>query len=315
MRNNELLRKADLAISDLTNDGGYLNPTQSDAFIRMLIAQPTLLRDSRVVRMPAPQFEINKIGFGSRILRPAISGTALDDADRVKPTTGKVTLVSKEVMATVYLPYDVIEDNIERASISDTVPAGPESMGKEGIKGTIVSMMAERAALDLEELALNGDTASGDAYLALTDGYLKLATSHIVDVNGAGIDKTMFKNGVIAMPDQYLRNRAIMNHYISVDNETEYRDTLADRFTALGDTMIQGMNTVYAFGSPIKPVSLMGSTVGLFTNPQNLIFGIQRQIQIETDKDIQKRVYVIVLTIRMDFKIEEVDAIVKYIEI
>ena len=42
------------------------------------------------------------------------------------------------------------------------------------------------------------------------------------------------------MPPQYQRNKAALNHFVSVNNETEYRDTLADRGTALGDQMTQG---------------------------------------------------------------------------
>ena len=42
------------------------------------------------------------------------------------------------------------------------------------------------------------------------------------------------------MPSQYLRNKAALSHFVSVNNETEYRDTLADRGTALGDSMTQG---------------------------------------------------------------------------
>ena len=53
--NTSLLKKADLAIQDLINDGGYLNPEQGSSFIRKLILQPTLIRQCRVVEMTAPQ--------------------------------------------------------------------------------------------------------------------------------------------------------------------------------------------------------------------------------------------------------------------
>ena len=54
-----------------------LNPEQGAAFIRVLIKQPTLIRVCRVVEMIAPIRKINKIGFGSRILRAATSAIAL----------------------------------------------------------------------------------------------------------------------------------------------------------------------------------------------------------------------------------------------
>jgi len=312
--NDTLMQKADWAVSDLNSNGGLLNPEQSNRFIRKLIEQPTLLRQARTVTMSAPQRNINKLQFANRIMKPATSGTALSQSDRSKPVTEQVNLNTKEVIAEVRLPYDVIEDNIERGNIGTHTEGGnPEADG--GIKDTIMTLIAERAALDLEELALLGDTSSGDPYLALLDGYLQLATSNTVDAGTAAISKDVFKQMCQALPDQYMRNRAQMRHFASVDNEIAYRDTLADRETAMGDANIQGMNPVFAHGIRVEPASLMPETHVLMTNPMNLIWGVQRQIHVETDKDIKSREYIIVLTTRVDFQIEEPDATVKTINL
>lgn len=314
MGNNDIIQKADMTLADLTTNGGVLLPEQADAFIRKMLIQPTILGQTRSVTMNSPQRKINKIGFGSRIMRKATSATALDAADRSAPTTSQIELNTKEVIAEVRLPYDVIEDNIERGRINAAGPNSAAQPVQGGLKDTIISMIAERAALDLEELALLGDTtlAGTDAYLGLLDGYLKKSTSNIVDLAGQPISRTMFKNGVIAMPDQYLRNRAAMKHFVSVDNETEYRDVMAVRETTLGDAMATGNNPVYAFGSQVEAAPLMPAASGLFTIPNNLIFGIQRQISVEVDKDISARVFIIVLTARVDFQIEEEEAVVRY---
>lgn len=312
--NKELLKKADLAIGDLAS-GGLLNPEQANTFLRRLIVQPTILRQARIIPMRSPSRKIEKIGFDSRMLRAATSATALIEADRTKPTFSTITLNTKEVIAEVRIPYDVIEDSIEGGGIGGA-PAG-DNVGqvRGGIKDTIMTMMAERAAADLEELALQGDTNSGDSYLALTDGWLKLATSNIVDNLNATISKTMFKKGKKAMPDKYLRNLGAMRHWVSVDNETEYRDTLSDRATGLGDNLITGNAPVFAYGTPIGAVSFMPEANGLFTWPLNLIWGIQRRITVEAAKDITKRIYIIVMTLRTDFQIEEEEAVIKYTNI
>jgi hypothetical protein len=305
MNNQELIQKADMALSDLAT-AGKLNPEQTDRFIRTLIDQPTLLNRVRTVAMGAPQMKINKIGFGSRVLRAATSATALDASDRVKPDLGQVQLSTKEIIAEIHLPYDVLEDNIEGGNVGVPMqsPAG-------GLHQTIVDLLAERSALDLEELAIQGDTASGDSYLALTNGFLKLATANVVSVGGA-FDKSAVKSAIKTMPTKYLRNRAALEHFVSVDNETEIRDQYGARQTALGDQQIQGVLPVYVYGSKVTPVALMPGANGLFTDPNNLIFGIQRNIMIEYDKDIRARVFVVVLTCRVDFQIEEVNAITKY---
>lgn len=318
--NQSLLRKADLAIADLQNDGGELNPEQGAAFIRKLIKQPTLIRVCRVVEMVSPQRKINKIGFASRILRKATSAVALTQAQRSKPSTEQIELNTKEQIAEVRIPYDVMEDNIERATTANNEAS---NSGPGGLRQTIIDLIAERAALDIEELALLGDTTFTSAdqdeedYLSQLDGWLKRADDDggVVDAGGSPISKTTFKAGLKTMPSQYQRNKPSLHHFVSVNNETEYRDTLADRGTALGDQMTQGTSPTYAYGSPIIPVALMPEDKGLFTNPLNLIFGIQRQVSMEFDKSITERVYIIVLTTRLDFQIEETDAIVEYTNI
>lgn len=316
--NVSLLRKADLAIEDLRANGGELAPEEGATFIRKLIKQPTLLRQARVVEMSSPKRKINKIGFGKRILRKATPSVALTEQQRAKPSTEQIELNTDEVIAEVRLPYNVLEDNIERATAANNENA---NTGPGGLRQTIIDLIAERAAADLEELALfadkdytNPSDQDDEDYLSLTDGYLKIAheKGNIVDVGGETIGKKVFKLGIKTMPEQYLRNKATMRHFVSTDNETEYRDTLADRNTGLGDQMIQGNSPCYAYGSPVEAVAYLPEDRGLYCNPLNLIFGIQRQISMEFDKDITARVYIIVLTARVAFQIEEPEALVIY---
>ena len=317
--NETLLQKADWAIGDLTANSGLLNPEQANAFIRKLLIQPTLLAQARRVVMNAPTRKINKIQFASRILKAGYTAglsRTLDDTanrERSKVTTEQIELNTKEVIAEVRLPYEVIEDNLERGNIGLSRDGGGASSG--GIVSTIMDLIAERAALDLEELALLGDTGSADPYLALTDGYLARFTSNVVDAGGANISRTIMKNGSKTLPTQYRRNRSQMAHYLSTEQEIEYRDTLANRETSFGDGQHQSVSTVWAAGTPVEGVGLMPGAQGIFTHPLNLIFGIQRQIHIESDKDIQAREYIIVLTARVDLQVEEELAGVKYINL
>jgi hypothetical protein len=183
----ELSQKADFALSELTSATVVCStPNRTTPSFDLLIDQPTILRAVRTVPMNTPQMKLNKIGFGSRILKVAPQGTApymqdsgannrwLAATDRSKPTTSQITLTTSEVMAEVRIPYEVLEDNIERGGMADTV----------------LALIAERAALDLEELLITGDTASGDAYLALMNGILKRVTSNVVDAqNGSDLGR------------------------------------------------------------------------------------------------------------------------------
>lgn len=306
MKNQDLVNKADLTLADLSANGGLLNPEQTDTFIRTLMDSPTLINAARVVTMNGPQKKINKIGFGQRILRAATSAQALPDDQRSKPDLGNVMLNSKEVIAEIHIPYDVFEDNIEGGNINARMG---ESAG--GLQDTIMALVGERVALDLEEGAILGDTASGDSFLALWDGFLKRATSHVVNAAGVPVSKDLFKAAIKSMPDKYLRVRGDNVFFVSTDNETEYRDTVANRVTGLGDSALVSANGLTVFGSGIEAAPLMPNTKGIYTNPKNLIFGIQRKVNIEYDKDIRARKFIIVVTARVDFQIEETDAIVQ----
>lgn len=317
--NQALLAKADIVIGDLVTNGGVLNPEQANTFIRRLISAPSIINVARTVEMNAPQRNINKIQFATRIMRAGVSGTALGASDRSQPTTTQIQLNTSEVIAEVRLPYDVIEDNIERGNIGQNFD-GTGSQGTSaggGLVATILTLIAERAALDLEELAIKGDTTSTDDYLALTDGYLEAVSDggNTVDLGGATISKDMFKKGLLTIPTQYKRNLSTMWHMIAKNNEVEYRDTLADRATALGDQTIQARNAVFGFGVPILGVDLMPIDKGLLANPLNFLFGIQRNILMEFDKDISARVWKVVLTARVDFQVEEDEAAVQYLNI
>lgn len=304
--NQSLIHKADLALADLAANGGLLLPEQTDRFIQNLIDSPTILNRCRVVTMTGPQKKINKIGFGSRILRKAVSSTELAANQRAKADLGQIGLNTKEVIAEIHLPYDVLEDNIEGGNIN-------ASMGSSagGLQDTLVNLLSARAALDLEELGILGDTANAtDDYLALCDGFLKRGTLHTVAGGGATISKDIFKAAIKAMPDKFLRNRNDLEFYISVDNETEYRDTIANRVTGLGDAALVTAGSLAVFGSNIIPAAMLPNTKGIYTNPNNLIFGIQRKLNIEYDKDIRARKFIIVLTARVDFQVEENDALV-----
>ena len=307
----QIIQKADMTLQDIIDNGGYLTTAQADRFIEDLIDQPTIMNQARVIAMSSPKQEINRIGFGQRIMRKAPEdGETLDASKRSKPTTKKIELSTVEVMAEIELPYKVIEDNIMRGNIN---AGGDRPTG--AFVDMILRLIAERAATDMEELALLGDKDDADEYLALVDGWLKRTKSHIVDHEGAEISKTMFKNGVKTLPSRFHRNLSSMRHFVSVAQNVEYSDKLSSRETALGDSKIQTLENNWGSGVPVRGVPLMPEDKGLLANPQNLIFGIQREMSLEFEKNIRARKFIIVLTARVDVQIEDEEANVKYTNI
>ncbi len=312
MSNQALAQRADFAIADLTTDGGLLQPEQANTFIDLIMEQPTILSQVRSVRMNSPAMKIDKIGFDSRIVHAAPQGTspfAADDgsndrwlaaAKRAKPTTQQISLATKEYMAEVHIPYEALEDSIER----------------DRLESHIMTRMAARVAVDSEEIGLFSDTGSGDTDLVLQDGWLKRMTSNVVDNANAGASPDMFEAGMLAMPQRFMRNLASVKHFVTLANTIRYRALVAQRITGYGDSALTTNLPLVAYGVPVEAAPMLAAqgsgNSGFFTFPQNLIWGIQRQISVETMREIRAREVLIVLTFRMALQIETEEATVRY---
>ena len=192
--NREFLHKADLALGDLTTGGGLLQPAQAARFMRILIKEAVIMRMAAVVPMRSPKQLIEKIRFGSRVLRPGSEATALSAGDRSAPDLSKVELDAQLYKAEVRLSDEILEDSIERAQLRQTV----------------MTLMAERIALDSDELTANGDTGSADAFLATLNGIRAQATSNVVNAGGVVTNKTVFRDMLKTMPSEFLRNKRAM---------------------------------------------------------------------------------------------------------
>lgn len=300
--NRSLLAKADLALSDLTTDGGSLVPAQAKNFIRTLIDESTIMPMAVTTPMKAPTHRLEKARFGSRVLRAGNEGQALGSADRAKPDLEKVELEAKLFKAEVRLNNEVLEDSIERSSL----------------RGTIMTLLAERISLDMDEVVIKGDTTSGDAFLAKFDGIIKQASTNVVSVGSNPISKTVFRDMLKTMPSEFMRNKKRMRFLVSTDTEIDYRDLVAARETGLGDRFLEedvpvAYSGVAVIDCPLFPENLGGGSdsVALLTDPKNINVGIYRQITIETDKDISAGVLVVVATLRFDVKFIEERAVVK----
>ena len=301
--NRSLLQKADLALSDLTSSGGLLQPAQAQQFLRVMIKEARLLKDIAVVPMSTPIRQVDKIRFGSRILRAGQEGVALAAADRSKPDLSKVSLVAQLFKGEVRLDNEVLEDSIERADL----------------KNTIMQLMSAKVGTDVEEIVIKGDTASSDAFLAQFDGILKQTTSHTVDATTATTSKALWRDMLKALPQEFRRDVSKLRFYTSGNSLIDYRDSLSDRIGSVGDAALQQTADVSWTGIPVVGLPIMPENIGtgsvctsaILTDPKNINLGVLRQIRIETDKLVSEGVMVIVVTLRADCKFSVEDAVVK----
>lgn len=302
--NQTYIQKADLAIAQLTSDGGLLVAEQVKKFYEILIEESVLLPLCTTVTMASPTWELSKLGFTGEVLRRGNEASGLGVADRSSPTLGKVQLSVKEFVAEARMSYSVVEDNIENG----TLPT------------TIMRTLAKAVARDIEKVIIQGDTASASLLLQALDGILKQAVSFSVNAGGVRLSKSPLKAAVQTMPSQFLSPGLA---FISSKNAVvDYVDSLANRQTPKGDDMLLKAASAEYMGYPVIAVPLFPENLGsgnktnvLFTDLKNINVGFHREVRIETDRDISARQLIIVITVRFDVKYAHEPAVVKVTEI
>jgi HK97 family phage major capsid protein len=299
----EAIKKGDISVADLISNGGYLPTEMENKFLRKVYDSTPFLQSIRRVDMNAPKRRINKIGITGNFLNVApASGTALDAAKRSKVFTEYVELTTSELIGSMYIPYDVIEDNLERGALEDTI---------------FTDILPQKISRDLEKLVIQGDADSQDNLLTAFDGVivqLTDANDNVVafdDSTGIpGIE--MFEEFLEALPWEYRElHQALrfMVHYSTVD---KFVYEWMERLTTGGDVHIDTDHLAsHGFrGIPLMPSSRIPAANGILTVPNNIILGVQRGIQFETARDIEARVIIVVVTMRVAVGIEETEAAV-----
>lgn len=237
---------------------GKLNPAQSKRFLDYVFDETMLKSVARFVRFSNEKMLIDKLGIGRRAAVP--KAQAKDPNIRRRVTTSKVELQPQEIMVPVEIEDIFTEINLEGKSVQTH----------------ILQMFAKRLANDMEELQLHGDTGGlltaesniidggsttqfvEDAYLKLFDGLLKQAATgtHLVDHAGGTCSVALFRKMLTAMPSKFKRNKKQLRWLCSTRMEELWREKVAGRATALGDTALESERYPAPFGIPMAPMPL-----------------------------------------------------------
>ena len=299
MDRHKTLKK--IATDDFAS-GGLLNPEQAKQFIGYVIDESIVTKICRTKTMSAPILELSRLHIGDRVVRGKVEGIAPSSGDYVTASGNQIELTTKSFTVPWEVTYEQMEDNVEEADFEDT----------------LMKEIAAAAANDIEELALLGDTDSADAFLALKDGWFKLADedgAHGINIGASSLtDKTLNKFVFSAilkkLPTKYRRNRANLAFFVNPDDEQNYRVSLTGRDTNIGDNALVLNENLKIFGVEIIPVPAIPQGQCFLTMKQNLILGIWKKIRLEKDKDIMRGVYQFVFHMRIGFQVEKGDAVV-----
>ncbi len=321
---SELLQKAVLSSTDgaagaLPGGGDFggsgqapLSVEQVTQFIELMAAQQVMLQDVRTVTSGAAKWQESIINFASRIARGGTEATRLDASQRVKPDTGIVEISTVLLRGEIPVSDETLEDNV----------AG------QNLVQSLERTISDRFGLDIEDLMVNGDTASSDSYYSLLDGWLKqckagkvghtgsnASSANAVDATNLGQDfQEIFRTLLGSIPVRYLRNlNTDGRFYVPVRVEQKYRDELASRGTPYGDIMLTGKNDLTYQGIKIQGVpsfdlgvaaSANGKTGSvLLSNRNNLYAGFHRAMKFETWRDPREGATSFIVTARVDAEV------------
>jgi len=290
--------------ADLSS-GGRLNPEQADRFIDYVVDQSVLFKDGiRVRRMNADRAQLDKLQVGTRVLRKATEGTDPGTVAGIK--TAQRSLSVTELILPVDITFSFMEDNIER----------------DNFEQHIMAMFGIQLSNDLEDLAINGDGTTGD-FLSIEKGWLQVIKDEIsapgtnetapqrFDTNGATDFRNVIFPGILAlMPAKFKGNKAALRFYVSVGNAEAYAFQIGQRQTGAGDNSLINATAPSYVGIPVVGVPYMPDSDTLLTLPDNLVFGIRRDVSLGIFKNERKRVWEYTWTLRVDYEIVEPTAIV-----
>lgn len=293
----EILQKVITSQGIASADAGFLKKEQSDQFIDYAWDATVLLKTAQRRKLDAPEAEWDAINVGARIVRKATE--AVDTGENAGANFTKVSLRTTKLRLDWELSTESLEDNQEGTSLDDH----------------LARLFAGQFGQDLEDLAINGDTASSNPLLKSFDGWHKMALAggHTrAATGGAGnevLSRVHFNQALRALPRKYLARKGDLKFYVSPALMNDYLLSQS-KMGIVPDEIVAGMlrqspvtqgsagwSTSMPFGVPTIEVPMFdtgfneinagtgtggGSGVSYLelTDPNNRILGVQREIRL-----------------------------------
>jgi len=308
------------AVNPTGTPGGILAPEQARRFIDYVWDATVLAKDGRRVTMRANTMEIEKVNVGERVIRAAAQA---DDAyTNAGATFTKVELTTKKIRLDWEVSTESLEDNIEGAALEDR----------------LVRLMTNAFANDIEDLAINGDGATG-SFLSIMSGFIKQTrgtvgnAAHEADVTVSDNEWTpqVMQDIILAMPRKYRALKSNLKFYAGTDafqgivkNNGTLADAIAEAIAGqtpgstqanrqayldgLGQTF-GGSRTTRVLGVDVLEVPYYPAGYVDLTFPENRVWGFQRDITVNREYKPKKDTVEYTVFVRFGIAWEELDAV------
>jgi hypothetical protein len=300
---------------------GILRPEQARRFIDYVWDATVLAKDGRRVTMKANSMELEKVNVGERVIRAAAQ--AIGTYTNTGATFSKVELTTKKIRLDWEVTAESLEDGVEGDALEDH----------------LVRLMTNAFANDIEDLAINGDGATG-SFLSIMDGFINKektgtgagqAHESVVTVTDNAWTPEVMQGIINAMPRKYRALKNNLKFYAGTDvfggivkNNGTLADAVAEAFTGrmpgstqsnrqnyldgLGQTF-GGARTTRVLGIEVQEVPYYPAGFVDLTFPANRVWGFQRDIVVNREYVAKKDTIEYTVFVRFGIQWEEEDAI------
>lgn len=312
---------------------GGLTYAQADRFIDYMWDATVLGSLVRTRRMRAVEEEIDTIAVGARLVRGATE--AVDTGENVVPTFGKLSITTKKYRLDWELSSESLEDNIEGEALEDHIAR---------LMATQMGNDLEDIAINGDTTSTVPGIDVDDGWRKRA-----VAGAHVVDNAGGILDRAAFNKALKAMPRKYMARRGALKFFTGsnalqdwlysfqqvetglVNPEASAREALNQPVRTEGQA---GFIAGRPFGVPVQEVPLFledrdgdydtnSGTSGVqlpsssinhtdlwLTFPENLIWGIKRDITVYREFKPKKDTIEYTVYTRQGVQIENLDAFV-----
>ena len=310
----EQMRKAANPMTDSTFSGNAgLGYDLADAFIDLVVDESVLLRSIQVRRTNFRAGEFSKLTSPGYVTRKATENSTSTETRAI--VNRPLLYVTQKSRSDFDITGEVAEDNIERES---------------GVN-TILNALIKQVNNDMEVLSIRGDesvSATDDfsSLVKVNDGYLVQTSltngSGVVSGGGKRISRKLLRQMLQNLPTRHRRDKSRLRWIMSPNMMLDLQEEAADRSTNFGDTMWSSGQPPAPFGIPVLEIPLWpedltasgtSSTASpiMLCDPKNLVYIVQRDIQIEQERIPRYDRTEISVFMRTDFLIEDYTAVVK----
>lgn len=329
----KVVRTTEIGNGNTAGQGG-LTYEQADKFIDYMWDATVLGSLVRKRRMKAVEEEIDTIAVGARLMRLATE--AVDDGVNVLPTFGKLSITTKKLRLDWELSSESLEDNIEGEELEDHIARLMATQAGNDLEDLAIN---GDTTLTADPLLKSFDGWRKRA----------VAGGHVVDHAGDVLNRAAFNKALKAMPRKYMAKRNGLRFFTGTNAIQDYIFSLQqveDGFVNPESLAAAGINqavrtqgpagfvTGNAFGVPVQEVPLFNEardgdydadsgTSGVqlpasnidhtdlwLTFPENLIWGIKRDITVHREFKPKKDTIEYTVFVRQGVQIENLDAFV-----